>query len=105
MCDGAERLQRRRPNWRPATKRDTIRLAMHPLASLGLVTAVVLAVGCRADRPSAGTPQGLRGPVGSLIPSGPLAVAIRRGRALPVATAESPPAHLRNTLRCLSGHL
>src|SRR2546423_7372842 len=78
---------------------------MHPLASLGLVTAVVLGVACRADRPSAGTPQALRGPVDSLIPSGPLGVAIRRGRALLVATAESLPAHVGNRLRCVSCHL
>src|SRR5256885_8294145 len=105
MCDGAETLQRRRPNWRPATKRDTIRLSMHPLASLGLVTALVLAGACRADRPSAATPQALRGPADSLIPSGPLGVAIRRGRALLVATAESLPAHVGNRLRRASCHL
>jgi thiosulfate dehydrogenase len=78
---------------------------MHLFASLGLVTAVVLAGACRADRPSAGTPQALRGPADSLIPSGPLGVAIRRGRALLVATAESLPAHVGNRLRCVSCHL
>ena len=78
---------------------------MHPLASLGLATAVVLAGACRADRPSAATPQALRGPADSLIPDGPLGVAIRRGRALLVATAESLPAHVGNKLRCASCHL
>jgi len=70
-----------------------------------MVTAVVLAGACRADRPSAGTPQALRGPADSLIPSGPLGVAIRRGRALLVATAESLPVHVGNRLRCVSCHL
>src|SRR2546430_14186937 len=105
MCDGPKRLQRGRRKWRPTTKRDTIRLAMHSLASLGLATAVVVAGACRADRPSAAAPQALRGPADSLIPDGPLGAAIRRGRALLVATAESLPAHVGNKLRCVSCHL
>src|SRR5436853_711332 len=78
---------------------------MHSLASLGLATAVVVAGACRADRPSAAAPQALRGPADSLIPDGPLGAAIRRGRALLVATAESLPAHVGNKLRCVSCHL
>src|SRR5919108_1712881 len=80
--------------------------AMHALASLGLVAAAVLAGACRADRQSAAAaPAALRGPADSLIPDGPLGVAIRRGRALLVATAESLPGHVGNKLRCVSCHL
>src|SRR5205085_8832959 len=50
-------------------------------------------------------PAALQGPADSLIPSGPLGIAIRRGRALLVATAESLPAHVGNRLRCASCHL
>jgi thiosulfate dehydrogenase len=39
------------------------------------------------------------------MPDGPLGVAIRRGRALLLATAESLPAHVGNTLRCVTCHL
>jgi thiosulfate dehydrogenase len=79
---------------------------MHPLASLGLAAAVVLAGGCRADRPRAAAAHpAAHGPADSLIPDGPLGVAIRRGRALLVATAESLPGHVGNKLRCVSCHL
>ena len=79
---------------------------MRPLACLDLVAAVVLAGACRVDRPSAAAAQPtVRGPVDSLIPDGPLGVAIRRGRALLLATAESLPAHVGNKLRCVSCHL
>src|SRR5437879_12219622 len=79
---------------------------MHSLASLSLVAAVVLAGACRVDRPSAAVAHlAVHGPADSLIPDDPLGVAIRRGRALLVATAESLPAHGGNTLRCVSCHL
>lgn len=79
---------------------------MLPLACLGLLAAVVLAGSCRADRPSAAAPPATaHGPADSLIPDGPLGVAIRRGRALLLATAESLPAHVGNKLRCVSCHL
>jgi len=74
---------------------------------VGLVTAALtLACGRRAaphrtDQPAAA----LRGPADSLIAAGPLGAAIRRGRALLVATAESLPAHVGNGLRCVSCHL
>lgn len=52
---------------------------------------------CRGDRPppSADIP----------IPAGPLGDAVRRGRALLVATRESLPGHVGNRLRCVSCHL
>lgn len=45
------------------------------------------------------------GPADSLIPDGPLGAAVRRGRALLVATRDSLPAHVGNRLRCVSCHL
>ena len=79
---------------------------MHPLASLGLVAAVVLAGACRVDRPSAAAAHAtVHGPSDSLIPDGPLGLAIRRGRSLLAATAESLPGHVGNKLRCVSCHL
>ena len=45
------------------------------------------------------------GPADSLIPPGPLGSAIRRGRALLVATRDSLPGHVGNALRCTSCHL
>ena len=71
---------------------------------MGLVAAVVVA--CRVGGPSAAaTRAATLGPADSLIPEGPLGVAIRRGRALLAATAESLPAHVGNKLRCVSCHL
>ena len=45
------------------------------------------------------------GPADSLIPPGPLGSAIRRGRALLVATRDSLPGHVGSALRCTSCHL
>ena len=45
------------------------------------------------------------GPPDSIIPEGPLGAAIRRGRALLVATRDSLPGHVGNGLRCASCHL
>src|SRR5205814_5199778 len=88
----------------PLCLHDALPISMHPLASLGLVTAVVLAGACRADRPSAGTPQALRGPADSLIPSGPLGVAIRRGGAERTAGNERVRRDRKST-RLNSSHL
>lgn len=53
---------------------------------------------CRSDAPRPpDTPPS--------IPAGPLGDAVRRGRALLVATRESLPAHVGNRLRCVSCHL
>ncbi len=56
---------------------------------------------CRGDRPRPST----GGPPPPPIPAGPLGDAVRRGRALLVATRESLPAHVGNRLRCVSCHL
>src|SRR2546428_6926547 len=62
----------------------------------------------RASRPRdpPGAPSVTRpGPTDSLIPAGPLGAAIRRGRALLVATRDSLPGRVGNGLRCVSCHL
>jgi len=80
------------------------------------LTGCLLLVGflgaCSIDnRPPAGAatlPAGvypLRVPADSLIPEGPLGTAIRRGRALLVATKDSLPGHVGNRLTCANCHL
>jgi thiosulfate dehydrogenase len=68
---------------------------------VGCVVAVT-AFGCSSD--SRGALE-LRGPDASSIPPGPLGDAIRRGRALLLATGDSLPAQVGNRLRCTSCHL
>jgi thiosulfate dehydrogenase len=60
--------------------------------------------GCRGA-PSPPPQAAHRGPADSLIPEGPLGAAIRRGRALLLATRDSVPSHVGNRLRCASCHL
>jgi thiosulfate dehydrogenase len=80
--------------------------AMRDRHFLGLAAALALACG-RPPAPARGTTADTvrRGPPDSLIPDGPLGVAIRRGRALLAATRDSLPAHVGNKLRCVSCHL
>jgi thiosulfate dehydrogenase len=80
---------------------------MRPARTVGLVAAATLALGCGspAAAPAASARIVLQGPADSLIPAGPLGVAIRRGRALLAATRDSLPAHVGNRLRCVSCHL
>jgi len=76
--------------------------------ALGLVAVAALTSGCdrRATPPDGGArAAALGGPADSLIPDGPLGVAIRRGRALLLATRDSLPGHVGNGLRCVSCHL
>jgi len=61
-----------------------------PRTSVLLLVASLCA--CRSDEPPP-------------IPAGPFGDAVRRGRALLVATRESLPAHVGNRLRCVSCHL
>ena len=58
----------------------------------------VLVCACRRDTPPPQTE-------GGIIPAGPYGDALRRGRALLVATRDSLPAHVGNRLRCVSCHL
>jgi thiosulfate dehydrogenase len=73
------------------------------------VLGLSLVFGCtpkRApDTQQASAPPARPGPADSLIPTGPLGTAIRRGRALVVATRDSLPHHVGNTLRCVTCHL
>lgn len=67
-----------------------------------------MVAGCgpgRAPQHASTTASALRGPPDSTIPAGPLGDAIRRGRALLLATRDSLPAHVGNGLRCTSCHL
>ncbi len=78
------------------------------------VTATLFAASaCRADgggalpevaRPAPATAS-LRIREDSLIPRDPVGAAIRRGRAILAATADSLPANVGNALRCTSCHL
>src|SRR5882672_4674571 len=73
-------------------------LVRSPLVVWCCCVPVWFGAACRRDQPSppAATHE---------IPAGPLGDAIRRGRALLVATPESLPAHVGNRLRCVSCHL
>jgi thiosulfate dehydrogenase len=84
-----------------------------PFVRIVAVLGLSLLVACRGGRapdaqqasaPPARPGPGL-GPADSLIPTGPLGTAIRRGRALLVATRDSLPRHVGNNLRCVSCHL
>jgi thiosulfate dehydrogenase len=58
------------------------------------------------SRPETAPPAAaLGGPADSVIPAGPYGDAVRRGRALLLATRDSLPHHVGNTLRCTSCHL
>lgn len=68
-----------------------------------LLCIAALSACSRAEpRPAAAA---TRGPADSLIPGGPYGAAVRRGRAILVATRDSLPEHVGNKLRCTSCHL
>jgi len=68
-----------------------------------LLLLVVVRFGCGPAAPPQQTTRA--GPADSLIPAGRLGDAIRRGRALLLATRDSLPGHVGNGLRCTSCHL
>jgi thiosulfate dehydrogenase len=70
---------------------------------LFLAGITALAACTRVDPPPAAAAR--LGPADSLIPAGPNGTAVRRGRAILVATRESLPNHVGNGLRCTSCHL
>ncbi len=71
-----------------------------------LVGALTVAACAREPQPRAqASVSQPGGPPDSLVPAGPLGAAVRRGRALLVATRDSLPAHVGNRLRCVSCHL
>ncbi len=76
------------------------------------VTVLALLSTCRATAPPVSPPAiptglalGFRVPSDSEIPAGEIGAAIRRGRAILDATADSLPDHVGNALRCTSCHL
>lgn len=70
---------------------------------LSSVCAVFLLVACRPATPPAATANAAA--ADTTIPSGPYGAAVRRGRALVLATRDSLPGHVGNALRCTSCHL
>ncbi len=68
-------------------------------------TVLLLAslLGCRQESSKHSGPPAL--PEAGVIPEGPYGDAVRRGRALLVATRDSLPTHVGNDLRCVSCHL
>jgi thiosulfate dehydrogenase len=70
-----------------------------------LLLVVCWTIAACAPSPAPPKSQALGGPPDSLIPSGPLGDAVRRGRALLLATRDSLPGHVGNRLRCVSCHL
>lgn len=59
---------------------------------------------CARDEPRPAETS-TRGPADSLIPGGVYGAAVQRGRAILLATRDSLPEHVGNTLRCTSCHL
>lgn len=70
---------------------------------LALIGLVAVALGC--NRPAAAPPGDTRVAVDTAPPAGPLGDAVRRGRALMLATHDSLPKNVGNKLRCVSCHL
>ena len=65
---------------------------------------VLACITCIAACSKPGSPRASAAP-DSIIPTGPYGDAVRRGRALLMATRDSLPSHVGNTLRCTSCHL
>lgn len=76
-----------------------------PVSPTGCTLLLAVFWTAGACAPASPSPQAGRAPADSLIPAGPLGDAVRRGRALLVATRDSLPAHVGNRLRCVSCHL
>ena len=68
---------------------------------LAPISLAALVLAC--SRPPA--PSAARVAVDTVIPEGPLGAAVRRGRALVLATRDSLPRNVGNRLRCVSCHL
>ncbi|HWC74364.1 MAG TPA: c-type cytochrome [Gemmatimonadales bacterium] len=80
---------------------------MYPRLWVVLVcSTVATALGaCARVDPAPAASKSTRGPADSLIPPGAFGTAVRRGRAILVATRDSLPGHVGNKLRCTSCHL
>jgi len=79
-------------------------LALPGAAVLAGAGALLLAAAARPDRQPFPAPPGYVVPSDSLIPAGPLGDAIRRGRAIMIATRDSLPGHAGNRLDCTNCH-
>jgi thiosulfate dehydrogenase len=66
--------------------------------------SIACLTGC-SRRDAAPAREGALAAVDTAIPAGPYGDAVRRGRALVLATRDSLPAHVGNKLRCTSCHL
>ena len=77
--------------------------------SFGAALGLLLIAGCasprEAARRSGAVPASHPAPPDSLIPADAVGQAIRRGRAILLATHDSLPDHVGNALRCVSCHL
>lgn len=73
------------------------------LCSSAVLVSITCIAGCSRPQPP---PRATGGAAADTsIPAGPYGDAVRRGRALLIATRDSLPAHVGNTLRCTSCHL
>lgn len=80
---------------------DGVRAALVTLALLpGLASGFARA----GTPPVFPIPAGYAVPADSLVPSGPLGVAVRRGRAIVLGTRDSLPGHVGNKLACTNCH-
>jgi thiosulfate dehydrogenase len=82
------------------------RAHLSPVLAIVLMVPLMGACNERAEQPrvtSSASPSGAAQP--ESIPAGPMGEAIRRGRAILLATRESLPGHVGNDLRCVSCHL
>lgn len=80
---------------------------VHSRLWLALVCSTVATApgACARVDPAPAASKSTRGPADSLIPAGALGTAVRRGRAILLATRDSLPDHVGNKLRCTSCHL
>jgi len=77
---------------------------VHPGPYLVLLCMTALSACSRAE-PGPAEASTTHGPADSLIPGGAYGAAVRRGRAILIATRDSLPEHVGNKLRCTSCHL
>jgi thiosulfate dehydrogenase len=75
-----------------------------PLALVVVLVASGLLSRASRGQPAFPVPPGYVVPADSLIPSGPMGDAIRRGRAILMATRDSLPDHVGNRLVCTNCH-
>lgn len=82
-----------------------VRSTLHGSWPVLVIAYISALVACAPEPQPTHAPHGPVAFDDSLIPAGPYGDAVRRGRALLVATRDSLPAHVGNRLRCSSCHL